>query len=159
VSIHADALPGHPHVEGVTVYYGDDWPEAGINVRGRAHFLAGHIGIKTFLTGLKQKVFKRAEEVFLFAIMLKEANRQGKRLAKKIAAVLSKGLGTPNRGIETKNLRVIRRCACPAVLVEVGFLTSPREERKLATRSHRQKVAYYLAQAILSFLKENVRKR
>jgi N-acetylmuramoyl-L-alanine amidase len=159
VSIHADACPGAPNAEGVTVYYGADWPDSGINVRTRASFLAGHYDLASFLTGTIRKVFTRQEEIFFFALMLLQANREGKKLAAKIADIVSRGLDTENRGARTQNLRVIRRCVCPAVLIEVGYLTCWREERMLAQKEYRKKAGRYIAAAIMSYLKDSVKKR
>ena len=39
----------------------------------------------------------------------------------------------------------------PAALVEIGFITNPKEERELADDAHRERVAEALATAITDF--------
>lgn len=159
VSIHADACTGTPDAEGVTVFYGDDWPDSNITVRTRANFLAGQMDLSHFSFGNYRRAYSREEEAFIFGLMVRESNRQGRILAEMIADGLSEDTGSFNRGVKTKNLRVIRRCACPAVLVEVGFLTNRREARRLAGKSERRKIAKSLSDTICRYLRKYVKKQ
>jgi len=158
VSIHADACVGAPFARGVTVFYGDNWPDSNINVRTRANFLAGQMDLNRYVAGRKRRRFAREEEAFVFGLMIGESNKLGRKFAKMIADNLSRDTHTDNRGIKTKNLRVIRRCACPAVLVEVGFLTNRREAERLARKSERRKIAKSLSKTVCAFLKKYVKK-
>jgi N-acetylmuramoyl-L-alanine amidase len=65
--------------------------------------------------------------------------------------------GNPeHRGLRVheKNLRVLERTSGPAVLVELGFLTNPYEERLLASPDYQQRLADALAGAIVDYLKK-----
>ena len=56
----------------------------------------------------------------------------GKKTAGAIQAELVRVLGTRNRGVKTSRaLYVLRKTAMPAVLVEVGFISNPAEEKKI----------------------------
>jgi len=158
VSIHADACPDSS-VEGVTVYYGADWPESHITVATRARYLAERLNPDAFSPGARYYHYDPSTKKFLLGLILRESNKEGKILASRIAEKLSRGLGTYNRGVRTKNLRVIRRCLCPAVLVEVGYLTNPREARRLARAEYRRKAGRLLAEAVCGFLRERVKKK
>lgn len=68
----------------------------------------------------------------------------GRVLADRIQENLVAMLGRPNRGVKPGNLWVIRYTNCPAVLVELAFISNPEEETLLAD-SHFQ---YNAAQAI-----------
>src|SRR5262249_54703451 len=46
-----------------------------------------------------------------------------------------------NRGVKQAGFYVLGGAAMPAVLIEIGFLTNPREEKKLATSEHREAIA------------------
>jgi len=50
---------------------------------------------------------------------------------------------------------VLRNTLIPSVLVEVGFLTNPREEKLLRTTGYRQKVAVGIAKSVMGYIDEN----
>lgn len=57
----------------------------------------------------------------------------------------------PNRGVKQAGFVVLDGAFMPAVLVEIGFITNPREERMLAQRDYQKRVAGELAKAIQDF--------
>lgn len=65
-------------------------------------------------------------------------------------------LQTHSRGLRTheKNLRVLENTTCPAVLVELGFLTHPAEEQLLASPDYQQRLAEAISQAVLQYLQK-----
>lgn len=56
-----------------------------------------------------------------------------------------------NRGLKDARFYVLRNTLIPSVLVEVGFLSNPQEEKLLKTSLHRQKIALGLAKSILEY--------
>lgn len=58
---------------------------------------------------------------------------------------------TKNRGCKESRFFVLRNTLIPAVLVEVGFLSNPKEEKLLVTPAYRQKIADGLAKSILDY--------
>lgn len=56
-----------------------------------------------------------------------------------------------NRGVRHSPLAVLIGATMPAVLVEVGFISNPREEALLKTGQHRQKVAEALFKGIVGY--------
>ena len=62
-------------------------------------------------------------------------------LAEMIQVKLNELAGTSDRGIKQAPFRVLRGATMPAVLVEIGFLSNPDEERLLADPRYRQRVA------------------
>lgn len=60
-------------------------------------------------------------------------------------------IGGRDRGVKRARFFVLRNTAMPAVLVEVGFLSNPNEEIKLAKRFHRDNIAKAIAQGIVNF--------
>lgn len=72
-------------------------------------------------------------------------------LAREIRKAFNAKLATQDRGIKEHGARVLKWAPCPAVLVEVEFITNPGGAARLASSSFRQKVAEALAEAILEF--------
>jgi N-acetylmuramoyl-L-alanine amidase len=58
----------------------------------------------------------------------------------------------PNRGVKQGPLAVITNALMPAVLVEVGFITNPEEERLLRRRDFQTDAAEAIAEAVVRFL-------
>jgi N-acetylmuramoyl-L-alanine amidase len=58
----------------------------------------------------------------------------------------------PNRGVKQGPLAVITNALMPAVLVEVGFLTNPDEERLLGRSAFQEDVAQAISRAVKEFL-------
>ena len=71
--------------------------------------------------------------------------------ADKIDARLA-GMGVHSRGVRRANFRVLVKTTCPAVLVEVGYLSNRAEARKLASSSYRSSIADAVAAGVLAFL-------
>lgn len=85
-------------------------------------------------------------------------NRDNKRLAQIIQEELIAKLGGKNRGIVKRELLyVIRETKMPAILAEIGFLTHPEEEKKLATSEYRKQVAEALFNGIVRYFEETHR--
>jgi N-acetylmuramoyl-L-alanine amidase len=58
----------------------------------------------------------------------------------------------PDRGVRSARFLVLRKSEIPAILVEVGYLTSPTESPKLADEKYRDRMAAAIAQGILEYL-------
>ncbi len=69
-------------------------------------------------------------------------------LAEMIQSQLNTLGGAPDRGIKQAPFRVLKGANMPAVLVEVGFLSNPEEERLLSDSTHRQRIAEMLFESI-----------
>jgi len=67
--------------------------------------------------------------------------------------VLNVSPGSPNRGVRRGRFYVIRRTRMPSVLVETGFVTGRLDAPRLATASHRRRLAYAIATGILNYLR------
>ena len=75
-------------------------------------------------------------------------SQKGYRLAKLLDEELVKAGGLANRGVKDANFYVIRHSAVPASLVELAFITNPREERLLRDSAFQDKIAKAIATAI-----------
>ena len=77
-------------------------------------------------------------------------SRQSAGLAAAVHAQVLRAAGTENRGIRRRGFYVVRNTRIPAVLAELGFLTNRREGNRIASSSHRQRLADALSRAIIS---------
>ncbi|MBC1260068.1 N-acetylmuramoyl-L-alanine amidase [Synechococcus sp. BSF8S] len=66
--------------------------------------------------------------------------------------VVAASPGSPDRGVRPGRFFVIRRTVMPAALVETGFVTGNIDSPRLATASHRQRLAQAIARGILRYL-------
>ena len=73
---------------------------------------------------------------------------ESQRLAKIIQEELNEALELRNRGVKQAPFRVLMGAAMPAVLVELGFLSNPREEERLADPQYRSRLAGALVDAV-----------
>jgi N-acetylmuramoyl-L-alanine amidase len=78
--------------------------------------------------------------------------RQSSQLADMIQGELNTLLGTKNRGIKQAPFKVLTGVACPAVLIEAGFISNPQEEKKIATDEFQTGVAEAIYRGLVKYL-------
>ena len=79
--------------------------------------------------------------------------RSSRRAATLVQAELVRALGFPDRGIqERSDFTGFNWADVPVILVELGFMTNPAEDRALATPVVRQRAALGLCRGTLRFL-------
>jgi N-acetylmuramoyl-L-alanine amidase len=76
------------------------------------------------------------------------------RFAALVQEELNRQLDLPDRGVKQAPFRVLMGAAMPAVLVELGFLSSASEERKLREPAYRAELVTTLVRAISRFKSE-----
>lgn len=73
--------------------------------------------------------------------------------ARVVQGELVRSLGFPDRGIqERSDMTGFNWADVPAILVEVGFMTNPAEDRALATGAYRERAALGICRGVLRFL-------
>jgi len=75
------------------------------------------------------------------------------RLAYDLHRSLLLATGAKDRGIKHANFLVLRDAPCPAILVEVGFLSNGGEELRLGTPAYQDKAAQGLTKGIVEYAK------
>jgi len=73
---------------------------------------------------------------------------ESQRFASLVQAELNEALSLRDRGVKQAPFRVLMGAAMPAVLVELGFLSNPREESRLADPNYRNQLVDALARAV-----------
>lgn len=77
-------------------------------------------------------------------------SEESKRMAHILVHTLASGVKTPDRGPRVARFRVLRTNENPAVLMECGYMSSPRESALLATAAYRERIAESLARGIIA---------
>ena len=77
-----------------------------------------------------------------------------KKLAASIQSNLVSQLKTTSRGVKTCNFYVVKHTKMPATLIEVAFVSNPKEEKLLASKKGVQKAAIGIVKGISDFFGE-----
>ena len=70
-----------------------------------------------------------------------EFQQESSFLAETVQDSMTQSLRLVNRGVKQGGFYVLGGAAMPAILIEIGFLTNPKEEKKLASSEHREAIA------------------
>lgn len=73
-------------------------------------------------------------------------------LGTRIQQQLIKSTGQNDRGVKRARFQVLREAPCPAALVEMAFITNPKEERFVLSKSGQDKLARGIADGIAAYL-------
>jgi N-acetylmuramoyl-L-alanine amidase len=82
-----------------------------------------------------------AVKAILWDLAQSEFQQESSRLAEVVQDSMTQSLSIPNRGVKQAGFYVLGGAAMPAVLVEIGFVTNPKEERKLKESKYRDDMA------------------
>lgn len=80
-------------------------------------------------------------KAILWDLAQSEFQVESSRLAEIVQDSMTQALRIPNRGVKQAGFYVLGGAAMPAVLVEIGFVTNPREERRLREGRFRDEIA------------------
>lgn len=72
-------------------------------------------------------------------------------LAASIQRALLRRTGAVDRGVKRARFAVLRDIGAPGVLVELGFISNPREERLLNTPAYQEKLARGIVEGIVAY--------
>jgi N-acetylmuramoyl-L-alanine amidase len=78
-------------------------------------------------------------------------DRRNTRLAYEIQKALVDAANATDRGVKQAAFAVLRDAPCPAVLVEVGYMSNGREEKLLANATYRAKLAQGIAKGVAAY--------
>ena len=144
VSIHANAarLKG---ARGFEVYYLSN----AIDDNARAVEAAENSFLK-----FEDSSFQRRNtdlEATIWDLVYTENREESIELAKYIAKAVDASTSLHNRGVKSARFYVLKGVQMPAVLIEVGFISNPVEEKNLKDFSYRQAVASAIVKGILNY--------
>lgn len=135
VSIHANA---HPRAisEGVETYFLSS-EASDTDARQVAAVENGVIQLESPASRAKGDLLKS----ILWDLAQSEFQQESSFMAETVQDSMTKSLSLVNRGVKQAGFYVLGGAAMPAILIEIGFLTNPKEEKKLATPAYRESVA------------------
>lgn len=85
--------------------------------------------------------------------MSKKNRKASQKLSKKVLTAMCKETGAKNRGVMyTNTMTGINWCKVPVTIVEMGFMSNPSEDRKMASASYQKKIVKGIADGIDNFL-------
>lgn len=76
---------------------------------------------------------------------------ESSNLAETVLDAMTRSLRIPNRGVKQAGFYVLGGAAMPAVLVEIGFVTNPREERRLRDSRYRDEIARAIVDGLAEY--------
>lgn len=79
-------------------------------------------------------------------------DKANQALGTRIQQKLIKSTRQKDRGVKRARFQVLREAPCPAALVEMAFITNPKEEAFVLTQSGQEKIARGIADGILAYL-------
>ncbi|MFA5793841.1 MAG: N-acetylmuramoyl-L-alanine amidase [Candidatus Brocadiia bacterium] len=135
LSIHCN-WSSNPSIEGFEIYYCDE------KNSGQPSVTSGKAGTN--------KALNKENKAILAYLLKDEYKSQTMEIAKEVKSKLN-DLPTEDRGIKKANFRVIKQTKCPAILVEMDFISNKKKARSLSNEEYRQEVASKLKEAIISY--------
>ncbi|MDF9801019.1 N-acetylmuramoyl-L-alanine amidase [Catalinimonas alkaloidigena] len=154
ISIHANALPpGHENIHGTESYVmGAHTREGNLEVAKRENSVI-----------LMEENYEERYEGFdplspeshiLFSLYQGAYLNNSLRLADKIERQFKERVGRRSRGVKQAGFWVLWRTSMPSVLVEVGYLTNPKEEKYLNDRLGQVYIASGIYRALRDYKEE-----
>ncbi len=108
-------------------------------------------GIETWYCTPKGMPSTYKKKMYTSSVKGNRDDRLNTRLAYEIQRYALHYTEAADRGPRRYRWRVLSQATCPAVLVEMGFLSNSQEEAKLKSASYQQKLALGIASGIISF--------
>ena len=149
VSIHANAHTSASH-EGVETYFLSS-EATDIAARRTAALENSVVQLEKptggRATGARDDVLK----AILWDLAQSEFLVESSRLAEIVQDSMTRSLRIPNRGVKQAGFYVLGGAAMPAVLIEIGFVTNPKEERRLREAKYREDIAQAIFTGIAEY--------
>lgn len=87
--------------------------------------------------------------------LTKKNRKKSQDLSKKVIKAFCKATGAKNRGVMyTDTMTGINWCKVPVTIVEMGFMSNPSDDRKMASSSYQKKMVKGMANGIDAYCKK-----
>jgi N-acetylmuramoyl-L-alanine amidase len=141
VSIHANAHSSATH-EGVETYF---LSSEATDIAARQTAAAENSVVQLEKPAAPSNTRSNGRQdilrTILWDLLQSEFLTESSRLAEIVQDVMTRSLRIPNRGVKQAGFYVLGGAAMPAILVEIGFVTNPREEKRLRDAKYRDEIA------------------
>ena len=135
ISIHANAFASR-RVSGIETYY-----------LASASDESSKMTVARENTGSKHSIRKLNQMK-----ILENSSAKNIRLAKSVHGHLIRATKAKDRGVRHAPFRVLNGTEVPSILIEVGFMTNPKEAKKLATKTYQRQIATAIVKGIEEYL-------
>ncbi|HEV8585968.1 MAG TPA: N-acetylmuramoyl-L-alanine amidase [Methylomirabilota bacterium] len=151
VSIHANA---HPHAAsaGVETYFLSS--EATDSTARQVAALENSVVQLEKTAGRSGNGRLDAVKAILWDLAQSEFQLESSRLAEVVQDSMTQSLRIPNRGVKQAGFYVLGGAAMPAILIEIGFVTNPKEERRLKDSKYRDDIARAIFAGLAEYKKK-----
>jgi N-acetylmuramoyl-L-alanine amidase len=95
-----------------------------------------------------------AVKAILWDLAQSEFQLESSRLAEVVQDSMTQSLRIPNRGVKQAGFYVLGGAAMPAVLIEIGFVTNPKEEKRLKDSKYRDEIARAIYAGLAEYKKK-----
>ncbi|MBT5414433.1 MAG: N-acetylmuramoyl-L-alanine amidase [Rhodospirillaceae bacterium] len=142
ISIHADSI-GSAKVKGASVYTLSE------NASDKeAEKLAAKENKADIIAGVNLAQENPEVTDILIDLAQRESMNEGARFANMLIGELRRATGTLQKSHRFAGFAVLKAPDVPSVLLEMGYLSNPTEEKNLKSKAHRRKLAVAIVQAI-----------
>ncbi len=150
ISIHANGFPGSK-ARGAETYF--------LNLNATDEEARRLAYMENNSTELDQIQGDAGDDIKMILWDMAQSNylKQSSQLAELIQSELNTLRDTRNRGVKQAPFKVLTGVACPAVLVEVAFISNPDEERKLLTDDFQNAVAEAIFAGMAKYIRQQAR--
>jgi N-acetylmuramoyl-L-alanine amidase len=151
VSIHANAHASASH-EGVETYFLSS-EATDIAARQTAALENSVVQLEKAAPG-RPAGRENALKAILWDLAQSQFLMESSQLAETVQDSMTRSLKIPNRGVKQAGFYVLGGAAMPAVLIEIGFVTNPREEKRLRDPKYRDEIARAIYSGIAAYKKQ-----
>jgi len=95
-----------------------------------------------------------AVKAILWDLAQSEFQLESSRLAEVVQDSMTQSLRIPNRGVKQAGFYVLGGAAMPAILIEIGFVTNPNEEKRLKDSKYRDEIARAIYAGLTEYKKK-----
>ncbi|MFH1046291.1 MAG: N-acetylmuramoyl-L-alanine amidase, partial [Candidatus Omnitrophota bacterium] len=145
ISVHANASRSK-WVSGVEVFYISEQIDDNTRSKKTA---------KNYDPDVDSKVTGAKTEAIVWDLIHSDNRASSREMAEYVCSSLSQSLTQKNRGTKQARFYVLNGTNTPAILIEVGFISNPTEEKKLTESSYCGKIAQAVTDGILQYNRTN----
>ncbi|WP_210375317.1 N-acetylmuramoyl-L-alanine amidase family protein [Rhodothermus bifroesti] len=146
ISLHCNAAPGDRSAYGAETYFlGLHKTEAARRVMERENSV-----VRLESDPSQYEAFTE-QELILMTLAQSAYLRKSEKLAMLVQEEFAHRTGRVNRGVKQAGFYVLWSASMPAILVELGFLTNPREAAFLKSKAGQEQMAQAIFRAVQAF--------
>jgi len=148
ISIHANAAYSR-WVKGVEVFYLSESMDDSLRSSKAA---------KNYELNLNEGYSGKDTAAIIWDLIYSDDRKSANEMARLISHSLSRKLSRRNRGAKPARFQVLKT-NIPSILIEVGFISNLREEKKLRKSSYRDRIAEGIARGVIQYNRNSTQRR